>query len=112
MVIHKGYHVVACCLDVGEGKDLDIVYKKALDMGAVECHIIDATKEFSDEYVSYAIKGNLMYENAYPLVSALSRPLIAKKLVEIAEKTNSVGIAHGCTGKGNDQYVSKLPLKH
>ncbi len=49
-------------------------------MGAVECHIIDATKEFSDEYVSYAIKGNLMYENAYPLVSALSRPLIAKKI--------------------------------
>ncbi len=47
-------------------------------MGAVECHIIDATKEFSDDYVSYAIKGNLMYENAYPLVSALSRPLIAK----------------------------------
>ena len=59
---------------------------KALDMGAIECHIIDATQEFSDDYVSYAIKGNLMYENAYPLVSALSRPLIAKKLVEIAEK--------------------------
>ena len=53
-------------------------------MGAVECHIIDATKEFSDDFVSYAIKGNLMYENSYPLVSPLSRPLIAKKLVEIA----------------------------
>lgn len=110
-LIDKGYDVVACCLDVGEGKDLDIVYKKALDMGAVECHIIDATKEFSDEYVSYAIKGNLMYENAYPLVSALSRPLIAKKLVEIAEKTNSVGIAHGCTGKGNDQVRFEVAIK-
>ena len=77
-LIDKGYDVVACCLDVGEGKDLDVIYQKALDMGAVECHIIDATKEFSDDYVSYAIKGNLMYENAYPLVSALSRPLIAK----------------------------------
>ena len=55
-------------------------------MGAVECHIIDATKEFSDDYVSYAIKGNLMYENAYPLVSALSRPLIAKNWLKLLKK--------------------------
>ena len=67
-LIDKGYDVVVVCLDVGEGKDLDVVYSKALDMGAVECHIIDATKEFSDDFVSYAIKGNLMYENSYPLV--------------------------------------------
>ena len=110
-LIDKGYDVVAVCLDVGEGKDLDVVYSKALDMGAVECHIIDATKEFSDDFVSYAIKGNLMYENSYPLVSALSRPLIAKKLVEIAEQTNSVGIAHGCTGKGNDQVRFEVAIK-
>ncbi len=110
-LIDKGYDVVACCLDVGEGKDLDVVYQKALDMGAIECHIIDATKEFSEDFVSYAIKGNLMYENAYPLVSALSRPLIAKKLVEIAEKTNSIGIAHGCTGKGNDQVRFEVAIK-
>ena len=110
-LIDKGYDVVACCLDVGEGKDLDIVYQKALDMGAVECHIIDATEEFSDEYVAYAIKGNLMYEGTYPLVSALSRPLISKKLVEIADKTNSVGIAHGCTGKGNDQVRFEVAIK-
>ena len=62
-----------------------MLYIKSIRYGAIECHIIDATKEFSEDYVSYAIKGNLMYENAYPLVSALSRPLIAKKLVEIAE---------------------------
>ncbi|MGN5884194.1 argininosuccinate synthase [Staphylococcus simulans] len=110
-LIDKGYDVVACCLDVGEGKDLDVVYQKALDMGAVECYIIDATKEFSDEYVAYAIKGNLMYENTYPVVSALSRPLISKKLVEIAEKTNAVGIAHGCTGKGNDQVRFEVAIK-
>ena len=110
-LLDKGYDVVACCLDVGEGKDLDIVYQKALDMGAVECHIIDATEEFSDEYVAYAIKGNLMYEGTYPLVSALSRPLISKKLVEIASKTNSVGIAHGCTGKGNDQVRFEVAIK-
>lgn len=110
-LIDKGYDVVACCLDVGEGKDLDEVYQKALDMGAIECYIIDATEEFSDEYVSYAIKGNLMYENTYPVVSALSRPLISKKLVEIAEKTDAVGIAHGCTGKGNDQVRFEVAIK-
>ena len=110
-LIEKGYDVVACCLDVGEGKDLDVVYQKALDMGAVECHIIDATEEFSQDYVSYAIKGNLMYEGAYPLVSALSRPLISKKLVEIADKTGAVGIAHGCTGKGNDQVRFEVSIK-
>ncbi|AMY05343.1 argininosuccinate synthase [Staphylococcus condimenti] len=110
-LIDKGYDVVACCLDVGEGKDLDEVYQKALDMGAIECYIIDATAEFSDEYVSYAIKGNLMYENTYPVVSALSRPLISKKLVEIAEETDAVGIAHGCTGKGNDQVRFEVAIK-
>ncbi|MCY1564278.1 argininosuccinate synthase [Staphylococcus pettenkoferi] len=110
-LIEKGYDVVACCLDVGEGKDLDVVHQKALDMGAVECHIIDATEEFTEDYVSYAIKGNLQYENTYPLVSALSRPLISKKLVEIAEKTNAIGIAHGCTGKGNDQVRFEVAIK-
>ncbi|RIL78940.1 argininosuccinate synthase, partial [Staphylococcus equorum] len=94
-LIDQGYEVVACCLDVGEGKDLDVVYQKALDMGAVESHVIDATKEFSEDYVGYAIKGNLMYEQAYPLVSALSRPLISKKLVEIAHETQADAIAHG-----------------
>ena len=110
-LLDKGYDVVACCLDVGEGKDLELVHQKALDMGAIECHIIDATEEFSQDYVSYAIKGNLMYEGTYPLVSALSRPLISKKLVEIASKTNSVGIAHGCTGKGNDQVRFEVAIK-
>ncbi|MCG3401630.1 argininosuccinate synthase [Staphylococcus massiliensis] len=110
-LIEQGYDVVACCLDVGEGKDLDLVHSKALDMGAIECHIIDATKEFSEDFVSYAIKGNLMYENTYPLVSALSRPLISKKLVEIAHKTEAVAIAHGCTGKGNDQVRFEVAIK-
>ncbi|WP_309306472.1 argininosuccinate synthase [Staphylococcus rostri] len=110
-LIEQGYDVVACCLDVGEGKDLDVVYQKALDMGAIESHIIDATKEFAEAYVGYAIKGNLMYEQTYPLVSALSRPLISKKLVEIAHKTDAVAIAHGCTGKGNDQVRFEVAIK-
>ena len=80
-------------------------------MGAVECHIIDATKEFSDDYVSYAIKGNLMYENAYPLVSALSRPLIAKKLVEIAEKQILLVLRMDVLVKVIKEYVSKWQSK-
>src|SRR5699024_8103327 len=100
-LIDKGYDIVACCLDVGEGKDLDLVHHKALDNVAIECFIIDSTVELSEYFFSYAIKGNLMYEVTYPLISVLSRSLISKKLVEIASKTNAVGISHCCTGKGN-----------
>lgn len=109
--IDKGYEVVAVCLDVGEGKDLDLVHQKALDMGAVECHVVDATEEFADEFVAYAIYGNAMYEQKYPLVSALSRPLISKKLVEIAHHTNADYVAHGCTGKGNDQVRFEVAIQ-
>lgn len=109
--IDKGYEVVAVCLDVGEGKDLDIVHQKALDMGAIESYVIDTTKEFSDEFVAYAIYGNAMYEGKYPLVSALSRPLISKKLVEIAHESNADFVAHGCTGKGNDQVRFEVAIQ-
>lgn len=82
-LIEKGYTIVACCLDVGEGKDLALVQQKALDMGAEQSYVIDATKEFSEDFVGYAIKGNTMYEGSYPLVSALSRPLISKNLLKL-----------------------------
>lgn len=110
-LIEKGYSVVACCLDVGEGKDLDLVQQKAFDMGAEQSYVIDATKEFSEDFVGYAIKGNTMYEGTYPLVSALSRPLISKKLVEIAQTEDAIAIAHGCTGKGNDQVRFEVAIK-
>lgn len=71
-------------------------------MGVVECYIIDVIKEFSDDYVSYVIKGNLMYENVYFLVLVLLCLFIVKKLVEIVEKINFIGIVYGCIGKGND----------
>ncbi|KIH71881.1 argininosuccinate synthase [Salinicoccus roseus] len=109
--IDKGYDVVAVCLDVGEGKDLDVVHQKALDMGAIESHVIDTTKEFADEFVAYAIYGNSMYEGKYPLVSALSRPLISKKLVEIAHEADADYVAHGCTGKGNDQVRFEVAIQ-
>lgn len=109
-LIEKGYTVIACCLDVGEGKDLELVKQKAYDMGAEKSYVIDATKEFSKDFVGYAIKGNTMYEGSYPLVSALSRPLISKKLVEIAQEEDAIAIAHGCTGKGNDQVRFEVSI--
>ncbi|MFC5540343.1 argininosuccinate synthase [Ureibacillus suwonensis] len=107
----QGYDVVAVCLDVGEGKDLDFIQKKALQVGAVESYIIDAKDEFAEEYALVALQAHTWYEQKYPLVSALSRPLIAKKLVEIANKTNADAVAHGCTGKGNDQVRFEVSIK-
>ncbi|MBN2907952.1 argininosuccinate synthase [Polycladomyces sp. WAk] len=100
---HYGYDVVAVALDVGEGKDLDFVKAKALKVGAVKSLVVDARQWFAEKYLAPALKANAMYEGKYPLVSALSRPLISEVLVQVAEKEGAVAVAHGCTGKGNDQ---------
>ncbi|WP_339226325.1 argininosuccinate synthase [Oceanobacillus sp. FSL K6-2867] len=97
------YDVIAVALDVGEGKDLEFVKKKALDVGAIKSYVIDAKELYANEYVLPALQANLLYEGKYPLISALSRPLIAKILVDIADEEGAVAVAHGCTGKGNDQ---------
>ncbi|RNB92613.1 argininosuccinate synthase [Brevibacillus fluminis] len=97
------YDVIAVALDVGEGKDLDFVQEKALKVGAIKSIVVDAKETFAQELVLPALKANAMYEGKYPLVSALSRYLISRVLVEIAEKEGAVAVAHGCTGKGNDQ---------
>ncbi|SIT81302.1 argininosuccinate synthase [Edaphobacillus lindanitolerans] len=107
----QGYEVVAVCLDVGEGKDLAFVKEKALKVGATESYMIDAKKEFAEDFVLPALQGHTLYEEKYPLVSALSRPLISKKLVEIAHETNADAVAHGCTGKGNDQVRFEVSIK-
>jgi len=107
----QGYAVVAVCLDVGEGKDTTFVQQKALQVGAVESYMIDAKEEFANDFALVALQAHTLYEGKYPLVSALSRPLIAKKLVEIAEKENAIAIAHGCTGKGNDQVRFEVSIK-
>ncbi|KRM84128.1 argininosuccinate synthase [Liquorilactobacillus vini] len=99
----KGYDVIACCIDVGEGKDLEKVKSKGFQVGAIASITIDAKEEFAKEYALVALQGHTYYENKYPLVSALSRPLIVTKLVETAKKYGATAIAHGCTGKGNDQ---------
>jgi argininosuccinate synthase len=99
-----GCEVVAVAVDVGqEGGDMDAVRERALAAGAVESVVVDAKQEFADEYVSRALKANALYEGKYPLVSALSRPVIVKHLVAAARAHGADAVAHGCTGKGNDQ---------
>jgi argininosuccinate synthase len=98
-----GYEVIAIAIDVGEGKELAPIKEKALKIGASQCYILPLQDRFASEFIIPAIKANALYEGIYPLISALSRPLIAHSLVHIAEKENAVAVAHGCTGKGNDQ---------
>ena len=100
----KGYDVIAVVLNVGQhGKDMVAIQEKALKVGASQSIVIDAQAEFADQYVAPVIKANMLYEGEYPMVSALSRPLIIKKLVDIAHENEAVAIAHGSTGHGNDQ---------
>ncbi len=99
-----GAEIVALTVDLGQpGEDFEIVRDKALRLGALDCLVVDAKEEFAREYVSPAIKANALYGGGYPLFTALGRPLIAKLAVEAAQKHGCDTIAHGCTGKGNDQ---------
>jgi argininosuccinate synthase len=96
--------VVALTVDLGQpGEDFEVVKGKALQLGALECHVVDAREEFARDYVLPAIKANALYGGGYPLFTALGRPLIAKLAVEKAREAGCDTIAHGCTGKGNDQ---------
>ena len=96
--------VVALTVNLGQpGEDYEVVKDKALRLGALDCHVVDAREEFAREYVLPAIKANADYGDGYPLFTALGRPLIAKLAVEYARKSGCDTIAHGCTGKGNDQ---------
>ncbi len=99
----RGARPYALYLDLGQGEPEVDVRKKALDIGAADAFVRDAKTEFADEYVAPAIKANAMYGGKYPLFTALGRPLIAKKLVEAAREVGAENIAHGSTGKGNDQ---------
>lgn len=107
----QGWDVIAVCLDVGEGKDLEFVKNKALQVGAMESYMVDAKDEFAEEYALISLQAHTWYEQKYPLVSALSRPLISKKLVEIANQVGADAVAHGCTGKGNDQVRFEVSIK-
>ncbi len=107
----KNYDIIALCLDLGEGKDLAFVKEKALSVGAIKSYMLDVQEEFANEYALMAMQAHTLYEGKYPLVSALSRPLIAKKLVEIAEQEGATAVAHGCTGKGNDQVRFEVSIQ-
>jgi len=99
-----GREVVAVAIDLGQGgEDMEVVRQRALDCGAVEAVVVDARNEFADEYCLPTIKANALYMDRYPLVSAISRPLIVKHLVAAARDHGGTIVAHGCTGKGNDQ---------
>lgn len=99
-----GAEVVAVAIDLGQGgEDMNVVRQRALDCGAVEAVVVDARDEFADEYCLPTIQANALYQSEYPLVSAISRPLIVKHLVEAAKFHGAGTVAHGCTGKGNDQ---------
>src|SRR3954452_7259711 len=96
--------IVAVAADVGQGgEDLEVIRQRALDCGAVEAVVVDARAEYADGYCLPALKANALYMGRYPLVSALSRPLIARHLVDAARYHGASMVAHGCTGKGNDQ---------
>lgn len=103
--------VVTVTVDVGQKDDFEKIEEKALKLGALKHYTIDAKSEFAEKYIFKAIKANALYEGSYPLATALARPLIAEKIVEIAKKENADAIAHGCTGKGNDQVRFDLAIK-
>lgn len=99
-----GKEVVALAVDVGQGgENMDVIRQRALDCGAVESIVVDAKDEFASDYLMPALKANAMYQKRYPLVSALSRPVIVRHLVQVARELGCDTVAHGCTGKGNDQ---------
>jgi argininosuccinate synthase len=104
MIDNLGVEVIALAVDVGQASDdWDVVRERALAAGAVEAEVVDARAEFADDFVAPALKANALYEGRYPLVSALSRPVIVKHLVAAARRHSAHAVAHGCTGKGNDQ---------
>ncbi len=111
--LQEKYHadVVTVTLDVGQGDDLKAIAEKSKKIGAIAHYSIDARKEFVRDYAFQALKANALYEGKYPVSSSLSRPLISSKLVEVAKKEDAFAVAHGCTGKGNDQVRFDVTIK-
>ena len=106
-----GAEVIALAMDLGQGgEDLNIIRERALGCGAADAEVVDAREEFATGYCLPAIKANALYMNRYPLISALSRPLIAKHLARVARERGADTVAHGCTGKGNDQVRCECGL--
>ena len=105
------YEVICCCINVGQGEELDGLEERAKMSGASKLYIEDIVDEFCEDYIVPCVQANAIYENKYLLGTSMARPGIAKKLVEIARKENAVAICHGATGKGNDQIRFELGIK-
>jgi argininosuccinate synthase len=103
MTENLGYDVIALSIDLGEAKDLRSVQERALKTGAIAAYVVDARRLFVDSFAYPSLMAGALYEGVYPLATALGRPLIAKLLVDLAREEGAVAVAHGCTGKGNDQ---------
>ena len=103
LIEERGVDVIALAADVGQGGDFELIRKRALAAGAVEALVVDCRQEYAEDFVAPALKANAKYEGKYPLVSSLSRPVIVKHLVAAAREHGARYVAHGCTGKGNDQ---------
>ena len=108
---HFNYDVVCCCIDCGQGKELEGLEERAKLSGASKLYIEDLVDDFCDNYIMPCVKANAVYENEYLLGTSMARPAIAKRLVDIARKEGAVAICHGATGKGNDQIRFELSIK-
>ena len=108
---HFNYDVVCCCIDGGQGKELEGLEERAKLSGASKLYIEDLVDDFCDNYIMPCVKANAVYENEYLLGTSMARPAIAKRLVDIARKEGAVAICHGATGKGNDQIRFELSIK-
>lgn len=108
---HFNYDVVCCCIDCGQGKELEGLEERAKLSGASKLYIEDLVDDFCDNYIMPCVKANAVYENEYLLGTSMARPAIAKRLVDIARKESAVAICHGATGKGNDQIRFELSIK-
>ncbi len=111
LIENYNYEVIAMAADVGQGEELDLLREKALKTGASKIYIEDLKEEFVTEYIFPTLKAGAVYEGKYLLGTSFARPVIAKRLVEIAKKEGAVAVAHGCTGKGNDQVRFELAVK-
>jgi len=99
----QGYDVITLTINIGNEKNWEEVKQKAIEMGAIDSIVVDLKETFAEDFVLYALQASALYENRYPLATALARPLMAKSLVNTAGKKGAVAVAHGCSGKGNDQ---------